>query len=400
MQHPISRPSSNASNENICPISLDKIPINKAFDVCADRVVYSVNNLYKYYEYLKNKKEPLNYPHSRTPIDVKRLERALEASQLKQQGQRKETNNKRCVNGKILIIEFNDGLPTIIEKSRQGFLKNDIFRVCVDPTVYNVDELYKYIQFLRNNGKTLVYPHTKMAIPEDDIKRIENMYRYSNTLDLFDDALKFESIKDFNDLQYVTIVNENKEVEVLSEFIIKHATEFYKVIQEQKNISQYWGDSELDLDLSKLVFEKKNKIAASYLAISTAKEVGKTEGGKMDWYEAEIFFVIDIVYDKTVRYAACKFLYSRGYGYDKAPIIGAQEMVIHKDFYRCRDSIVEENDDVAVWYTYKNINFKFDPPMQEQEGGGRYKYKNRNYVIRKGARGGKYIMVKGKKVYV
>jgi hypothetical protein len=38
---------------------------------------------------------------------------------------------------------------------------------------------------------------------------------------------------------------------------------------------------------------------------------------------------------------------------------------------------------------------------QSQEGGKPHKkYNGRSYIIRKGSRGGKYILVKGKKIYV
>jgi hypothetical protein len=38
---------------------------------------------------------------------------------------------------------------------------------------------------------------------------------------------------------------------------------------------------------------------------------------------------------------------------------------------------------------------------QSQDGGKAHKkYNGRSYIIRKGSRGGKYILVKGKKIYV
>ena len=42
-----------------------------------------------------------------------------------------------------------------------------------------------------------------------------------------------------------------------------------------------------------------------------------------------------------------------------------------------------------------------DTPALGQEGGKRHKkYNGRSYIVRTGSRGGKYILVKGRKIYV
>jgi hypothetical protein len=61
------------------------------------------------------------------------------------------------------------------------------------------------------------------------------------------------------------------------------------------------------------------------------------------------------------------------------------------------------DDPTAVFYdsaTPDSTKLNLIKTTPTQIGGGKKTYKGRKYVIRKGSRGGKYILVKGTKIYV
>ncbi len=68
-------------------------------------------------------------------------------------------------------------------------------------------------------------------------------------------------------------------------------------------------------------------------------------------------------------------------------------------------NIVGMDGEVKTWkkvFAENNINDAVPTPRVSQADGGKAhkKYKGHSYVVRTGARGGKYILVKGEKVYV
>lgn len=48
----------------------------------------------------------------------------------------------------------------------------------------------------------------------------------------------------------------------------------------------------------------------------------------------------------------------------------------------------------------KQASKSFTNKVKSLFGGAKFQYKNKEYVVHTGARGGKYIVVKGKKVYI
>jgi hypothetical protein len=124
-----------------------------------------------------------------------------------------------------------------------------------------------------------------------------------------------------------------------------------------------------------------------------------------------ISFIVNVNISDSNKFAVCRIQHNSQYFCDDPPAVERINLTfvvkVYDTLEQAKDSIFRNEQGIYLIRSSEQYNIEFTIPDQiipysnTQTGGKqKMKYKNRSYVIRTGSRGGKYILVKDKKVYI
>ena len=287
--------------------------------------------------------------------------------------------NNSCNNSVMCPITLN---------TKKDILNNGRKVFSVPPVIYDADELKKWV-----DAGNLEYPHNRSPISQNDLDRLNNMLGITADTELTHDKMSHLDKKMVKDIPgNVTFYGRDVKIVILETvMLIFHInpetikfSEWNTPIGDTTNVGLIFPRAEnfkrdcteCEVSLSDVYYLKKDPQNHSENALVLLFKV-KTQMEETWVMRAAVYMKASKKLDIDANY------------YKLAPKKAEEQLALdqqRKPVYLVRDADIQK------------VNKNFD--ISRQGGGAKAKHNNRSYNVHTGARGGKYIIVKGEKKYL
>lgn len=329
----------------------------------------------------------------------------------------------------------SDGLPVCpISMKHLGELnEKEVFTVCNDPTMYQVEALFHWLETQAKENKPLTYPHNKSVVSKADQERLLRLYKEwtgNQNASFFTRPLP---VRSNSNVESNTNVESNSNVESDSNGTIprnSHRSDIRRFdgLFENEEAQSFTDPRLLDktyrgqplvrfiqqecLEFVRIFTQNDRTVRRQYM-----QERNLDMRGLERQVQQEI--ETDVIEEPVLRSLTCciyNWYGSRRNEYDEVSVmfyvklrnrwlfVSLQHGHTFADLHDHEQDAASQVDDVfgnaILWRFFKKDRVTLAELEQMEGGGSRVKYQGRSYKVRVGKRGGRYILVQGEKKYL